>query len=258
MGKRKIEEFENDNVAEVESYNSLDESTEDSTPVLKKVKSEHEADPLNDSSDEEFVTPPSPTGPKPSSELYQQALNTVSHDDPEFAKVSIRMLIALPPCYTNDPMQGVYGYFNCFLMQHLPFVNGVVLAYSKVKLETSLGLVANEYPFAQFWVQAELLVWKPSPGSQLKGRINVQSNDHIGLLLYKNFNASIPAELIPDDKYEWRELKQFANPAKKYNRGKKSQKDENEEPPAMMGEWVHKETGQSVGDAGWLKFTTIE
>ncbi|KAJ1956981.1 hypothetical protein IWQ62_005188 [Dispira parvispora] len=257
MGKRKIEEFENE--VKVESDSSLDEHTEDSSPVLKKVKSEHEEeDPLHDSSDEEVPASPSPAGRKPFSELYQQALDIVPHDDPEFSRVPVRMLIALPPCYTNDPMQGVYGYFNCFLMQHLPFVSGVVLAYSDVKVESSLGLVANEHPFPQFWVQAELLVWKPSPGSRLKGRINVQSNDHIGLLLYKNFNASIPAELIPEDIYEWRESKEFAPATKKRGKGKKSQKDENGEPPAMLGEWVHKETGESIGDNGWLQFTTVE
>lgn len=37
------------------------------------------------------------------------------------------------------------------------------------------------------------------------GTINLQSRDHIGVLLHGTFNASIPSDLIPKDRYRWKD-----------------------------------------------------
>jgi DNA-directed RNA polymerase I subunit RPA43 len=90
------------------------------------------------------------------------------------------------------------------------------------------------------------------------GTINLQSPDHIGLLLYGTFNASIPSEFIPKDKYEF-------NPNSSYGR-KKQITDDNDQGEGssaavsglLNGEWVLKSTGESIGQEGVIQFEVSE
>ena len=97
------------------------------------------------------------------------------------------------------------------------------------------------------------------------GRINLQSEDHIGLLIYGTFNASIPKSRIPSSTYEW-----------KVNEEEEAEKeeeavDEDEEASAVSeavseertrqqyGEWINKETGSGIGgEDGTLEFNVME
>lgn len=94
------------------------------------------------------------------------------------------------------------------------------------------------------------------------GRINLQSQDHIGLLIYGTFNASIPKSRIPSDRFEWRssELsdKQDDNDAED-NEEEGEQTNEEEWARSQQGEWVFKESGTSIGgDDGSLEFNVME
>lgn len=91
--------------------------------------------------------------------------------------------------------------------------------------------------------------------SDLVGRINLQSEDHIGLLIYGTFNASIPKSHIPSN-YEW-----------KMNEDDEVEEDDTEEETenaverkrTQYGEWVNNITGLSVGgDDGTLEFNVVE
>ncbi|KAK9700477.1 hypothetical protein K7432_012171 [Basidiobolus ranarum] len=157
-----------------------------------------------------------------------------------FAETCIKMFITLPPCFCNDPLQGINEQLNSFLMRYVPQVDGIVLAHSDLKILESTGRIMFDSPYSHFWIKVNLLVWKPTKGIKLVGTINLQSQDHIGLLLYNTFNASIPAEFIPQSKYEWRQ--------------ETTQADESEEAP-ITGEWVLKHNGTPIGMDGWLEFT---
>jgi len=89
--------------------------------------------------------------------------------------------------------------------------------------------------------------------NSIVGTINLQSPDHIGLLLYGTFNASIPSEFIPKDKYTF-------NPNKNYNRiGNPSDPDSPIIPTSLMnGEWVLKSTDESIGHEGVIEFEVAE
>ncbi|KAG5459343.1 MAG: hypothetical protein BJ554DRAFT_264 [Olpidium bornovanus] len=78
-------------------------------------------------------------------------------------------------------------------------------------------------PYSHFWVQA-------------LGKVTIQSPSHIGLLLYGTFNASIPAEEIPEDEYEWAA--------------------EAEDGTGSQGEWGNRSTGAAVNSdaSGSLEF----
>lgn len=88
----------------------------------------------------------------------------------------------------------------------------------------------------------------------IDGTINLQSPDHIGLLLYGTFNASIPSEFIPKDKYVF-------NRNKSYN-GSDSTNSDPDSPlmgaSLLNGEWVHKSTDESIGHEGVIEFEVSE
>ncbi|ORX88846.1 hypothetical protein K493DRAFT_319163 [Basidiobolus meristosporus CBS 931.73] len=157
-----------------------------------------------------------------------------------FAETCIKMYITLPPCFCNNPLQGINEQLNSFLMRYVPQVDGIVLAHSDLQILEKTGRIMYDSPYSHFWITVNLLIWKPKKGIKLVGIINLQSQDHIGLLLYNTFNASIPAECIPKTKYEWRQETTEAS--------------ESEEAP-VTGEWVFKHNGTPIGTDGWLEFT---
>ncbi|KAF9437501.1 hypothetical protein BGZ76_000497 [Entomortierella beljakovae] len=174
-----------------------------------------------------------------------------SNNTGPFTEVSTKLYIHLPPCFVTKPIEGIQEQLNGFLMRYMPQVDGVVLAHSDLKILQPSGRIMYDSPYCHFWITVKLLVWKPTKGSTLCGTINLQSPDHIGLLLYGTFNASIPSEFIPKDKYEF-------NPNSGYTRPKQyedSQDDISAQATGLLnGEWVLKSTGESIGHDGVIEF----
>jgi DNA-directed RNA polymerase I subunit RPA43 len=82
------------------------------------------------------------------------------------------------------------------------------------------------------------------------GRINLQSEDHIGLLIYGTFNASIPKSCIPST-YEWKIAED--------DEVEEDDDSEEERKRTNYGEWVNKATGVSCGsEDGTLEFNVVE
>jgi DNA-directed RNA polymerase I subunit RPA43 len=87
---------------------------------------------------------------------------------------------------------------------------------------------------------------QPPPSSCLAGVINLQSRDHIGLLLHGTFNASIPSDLIPKDRYRWKdrpkhELEAAADSA------------------TAHGQWLSRDTNEPLGGSnGRVSFSVAE
>ena len=87
------------------------------------------------------------------------------------------------------------------------------------------------------------------------GQINLQSEDHIGLLIYGTFNASIPKAHIPSESYEWRATEE-ANGEEEVNDVSESMEERKRN---QSGEWVDKRTGTSIGgEGGHLAFNVVE
>ncbi|KAF9134257.1 hypothetical protein BGW39_007567 [Mortierella sp. 14UC] len=167
-----------------------------------------------------------------------------------FVEVQAKLYIHLPPCFASKPIEGIQEQLNGFLMRYMPQVDGVVLAHSDLKLLQTSGRIMYDSPYSHFWIAVKLLVWRPVKGTTLSGTINLQSPDHIGLLLYGTFNASIPSEFIPKDKYVF-------NPSKSYSRPGAHNDDSDSHLMATSlttGEWVHKSTDESIGHEGVIEF----
>ncbi|KAJ1721412.1 hypothetical protein LPJ53_004074 [Coemansia erecta] len=199
-------------------------------------------------------------------------------DASSFVESAVKLTVTLAPIYNRDFMTGVYETLNSMLLHFVPQVRGVVLSYSKVKPLTDVALVFNDSPYGQLDIDVSLLLWRPISGMTLKGTINVQSPDHIGMLLWDTFNASIPASFIPKSKYEWRPFSDEEITAStlqsKAPTSSGSSDDDDSEPeqpktPTVpdialneskygSGEWVLKGTSQSVGANGDLEFMVVD
>ncbi|KAJ2493756.1 hypothetical protein IWW37_000387 [Coemansia sp. RSA 2050] len=201
-----------------------------------------------------------------------------------FTECTAKVTVTLAPVYSRDHWAGIHEALNNMLLHYVPQVRGVVLAYSKVKLRSDTALMFFDSPYGQLEVSARLLLWRPIAGMALKGQINVQSPDHIGMLLWDTFNASIPASLIPKGKYEWRPFNddEIAARALPSTNQSEAMGDENGDDAgvAMMaqggsdadvpaspytsgnrygsGEWVIKGTSQCVGSEGSLEFVVVD
>ncbi|KAJ2454669.1 hypothetical protein GGF42_003563 [Coemansia sp. RSA 2424] len=208
-----------------------------------------------------------------------------------FTECTARLTVTLAPVYSRDHMAGVHEALNSMLLHYVPQVRGVVLAYSKAKPRSDTALMFFDSPYGQLEISARLLLWRPIAGMTLKGQINVQSPDHIGMLLWDTFNASIPASFIPRDKYEWRPFNEDEIAARALPTLHQSEAvadgelgDDNDsdtdadatrtlhgqsdaDVPASpytngnrygSGEWVVKGTSQCVGAEGSLEFVVID
>ncbi|KAJ2760116.1 hypothetical protein IWQ57_006384 [Coemansia nantahalensis] len=198
-------------------------------------------------------------------------------DGSSFSECAARLAVTLAPAHSRDHWAGIHETLNSMLLHFVPQIRGVVLAYSKVKVLSNAALMYADSPYGQLEISARLLLWRPVSGMTLRGTINVQSPDHIGLLLWDTFNASIPAASIPKTKYEWRPFsdEEVAARAVATSRADASEHDSDgagsdtatDERAAdsgvasakfSSGEWVLKGTSQCVGTKGSLEFVVVD
>ncbi|EIE80347.1 hypothetical protein G6F55_011936 [Rhizopus delemar] len=203
--------------------------------------------------------------PSSSTEVLTTVISSESSSSSSFSEVIARLYIHLAPMWAGKVMEGVNEQLNAFLMKYVPEVDGIVLAHSDVKFVTDKGKVMYDSPFCHFFISVKFLVWKPKKGTKLVGRINLQSEDHIGLLIYGTFNASIPKSRIPSSTYEWK-----VNEEDDVNEEEESiledddSKDSQENAPetrkrTQYGEWINKSTGASIGrEDGSLEFNVVD
>ncbi|KAJ1666010.1 hypothetical protein IW140_000565 [Coemansia sp. RSA 1813] len=200
-------------------------------------------------------------------------------DGSSFTECTSKLTVTLAPVHSRDLWAGIHETLNSMLLRFVPQVRGVVLSYSRVKPLSDTALMFHDSPFGQLDVSAKLLLWRPIAGMTLRGSINVQSPDHVGLLLWDTFNASIPASFIPKNKYEWRPFSDeeiSARASMAIQKADSSAADgtidsttQTPEQPSMAvfetndnkfgsGEWVLKGTSESVGSSGSLEFVVVD
>nr|CAD7427398.1 unnamed protein product [Timema monikensis] len=73
-------------------------------------------------------------------------------------------------------------------------LKGILLGYENVKTQTSSGLILYDDSLIHIDIIADFYVFTPEVGCHLNGIVNKKSSTHIGCLVYKVFNVSIPNE----------------------------------------------------------------
>jgi len=134
-----------------------------------------------------------------------------------FRDVAFRLDIHLPPYYLGDQnrlMSGVRYRLNKLLMSYITdsqldrsglkpenghIVGGRFLAYRDVSPMQSFGKINDEDPHIHFRVQFKALLFTPSVGSKLVGKVTKIGSDYFALLILGTFNASVKMSEIPSD-----------------------------------------------------------
>lgn len=71
-------------------------------------------------------------------------------------------------------------------------LDGVLIAYSNIKLRGDIGQIIDDGPYIHFKILADFVIFQPRVGLRLKAVVNKLSKDHVGLLVHNHFNVSVP------------------------------------------------------------------
>ncbi|KAK1247532.1 hypothetical protein MKX07_002441 [Trichoderma sp. CBMAI-0711] len=109
-----------------------------------------------------------------------------------------------------------YQHLQHLKNKYVPALRGVLLNYKNVALGENPGRKGaatsdddqtvvksiNEYAVGFGWITAEVELFVPSRGAWMEGTINLQTEGHIGVVCFGQFNASIEARRLPSS-WKW-------------------------------------------------------
>ncbi|MCJ1353034.1 MAG: hypothetical protein MMC33_003018 [Icmadophila ericetorum] len=129
---------------------------------------------------------------------------SLTPDIPEWSPFLLQtfsLYLALSPISQSYPLQGLCAeHLSPLLLTYYPPFRGVVLSHSNARLaeepgEEPKGKVLaqsiDEYAAPFVWVTADFLIFRPRKGGWIEGWVNLQNEDHLGLVCWNLFSASI-------------------------------------------------------------------
>ncbi|XP_068966118.1 transcriptional regulator ATRX homolog isoform X2 [Bombus flavifrons] len=108
--------------------------------------------------------------------------------------------VGLHPFHLTNLNTALNEILSSNLNSYDPDLKGFLLAYKNPKLLTPLGEIFYDTCFIHVDTEADFYIFRPEVGCTLKGIVNKKGLDHIGILVHKAFNVSIPK---PDDEENW-------------------------------------------------------
>nr|CAD7439842.1 unnamed protein product [Timema bartmani] len=103
-------------------------------------------------------------------------------------------LLQMSSSKENGSQKGVSYRGEKLSRNFFPWLKGIFLGYENVKTQTSSGLILYDDSLIHIDIIADFYVFTPEVGCHLNGIVNKKSSTHIGCLVYKVFNVSIPNE----------------------------------------------------------------
>ncbi|XP_012279379.1 ABC transporter F family member 4 [Orussus abietinus] len=111
-----------------------------------------------------------------------------------------RRHLGLHPFHLTDMNAALNEILSGTLNNYDSELNGIVLSYKNPKLLTPLGNILYDTYYIHVDIVADFYVFRPEIGCSLRGFVNKKSNGHVGILVHKAFNVSVPK---PDNVKEW-------------------------------------------------------
>ncbi|KZW00259.1 hypothetical protein EXIGLDRAFT_711428 [Exidia glandulosa HHB12029] len=188
----------------------------------------------------------------------------------EFRYVQGETVISIPPSHAGNPVACANEMLDSMMMRYIPALEGVMLAHSDLRFLQEKASLVGACPFAVCTIGFRALVWGPTIGMKLKGKISLCSPDHVSLLVHRTFNVSIPRHHIPTDDYEfmWGAAPndpEFGLEAEDDATTTAAAPAEDDDEPAEVDvdaskndRWIRRDNGELLGDeTGHLEFTVI-
>mmetsp|Transcript_8354 Transcript_8354/g.16076 ORF Transcript_8354/g.16076 Transcript_8354/m.16076 type:complete len:178 (-) Transcript_8354:130-663(-) len=120
-------------------------------------------------------------------------------DEGSLRKCKVKFSVELPPSAVQDVKAGVLNELNQNLLKYVDDFDGVVLSYSDVNILTKEPVIHPYFPYFHLDVIATIVLFKPTKGSKMVGKVNKIGEDFIGLLILGVFNATIPKSDIGEE-----------------------------------------------------------
>jgi len=126
-----------------------------------------------------------------------------------FFTQTISFYFALSPIGQRNPLQGLCAeHLSPLILTYYPPLKGVVLSYSNPRLSEQrppgstdktpiLSRAIEEYAVTYVWLTADFTILRPARGAEIEGHVTVQSPNHLGLVCWNLFNASIERRRLP-------------------------------------------------------------
>lgn len=151
--------------------------------------------------------------------------------DSPFQEKQLKVLISLPPSALSNIPSALNSSMQGLLLKYSDSLGGVLISYQDIQLDESSsdaghGRIINEMPHIHYHVKCNVLVFNPSVGTVLRGKVNESFPSHVGLLVHELFNAMISSELLrqngfqfDDEAHEWRKSEGSVDRVIKINDG---------------------------------------
>ncbi|KAI3632764.1 hypothetical protein MIR68_008839 [Amoeboaphelidium protococcarum] len=107
----------------------------------------------------------------------------------------------LAPSCSRDILGSIQKKLNTMILKYDERVNGIILAYSDIKLASNKARILKDCPFMQLSFYCRVLSFSPQSGDMVQAKVKKQSQDYIALTVMGMVNAVIPARQI--DRYRW-------------------------------------------------------
>ncbi|CAG8583523.1 6061_t:CDS:2 [Ambispora gerdemannii] len=125
-----------------------------------------------------------------------------------FSRVTAKLLIHLAPSFLKNVEVSIMEYLEEIMFRYVPQLKGFPISLETIGIPDGAGYLFEDTPFTSIWVDCEMISFIP----EKVGVVQLQSPTHIGMLLYRYYNASIPIQYIPTDKFRWRPNKEWTKP----------------------------------------------
>ncbi|CAJ1083940.1 DNA-directed RNA polymerase I subunit RPA43 [Xyrichtys novacula] len=103
-----------------------------------------------------------------------------------------RRHITLPPMYLNKKKTGIKEELEAELLRFSQSLAGVPMAYDDIRIVGHHGNIYDDSGYIHMDIEASFIVFQPTKGQRLVGKVNKLGVSHVGCLVHGCFNASIP------------------------------------------------------------------
>eukprot|EP00043_Microstomoeca_roanoka_P015812 m.158630 g.158630 ORF g.158630 m.158630 type:complete len:163 (-) comp16335_c8_seq4:398-886(-) len=117
----------------------------------------------------------------------------------ETKKVVQRISLRMFPSQLRSPEEGIHESVQALLDLYNTDMNGVPVSYSSIKLKDTVAAIHEDVPVLHVQAKVVFQVFCPKVGDILEGIVNKLTVDHIGVLIFDKFNASIPSSSLPEN-----------------------------------------------------------
>ncbi|KAL7814385.1 hypothetical protein V8C26DRAFT_403642 [Trichoderma gracile] len=154
--------------------------------------------------------------PQTAPEVYQPSDIPARPQFPFYSQ-TVSLYEPIYPIGWSQPVTNAeYQHLQHLKNKYVPALRGVLLNYKNVALGENPGRKGaatsdddqtvvksiNEYAVGFGWITAEVELFVPSRGAWMEGTINLQTEGHIGVVCFGQFNASIEVRRLPSS-WKW-------------------------------------------------------